>query len=246
MAVQNNNLMLLDLTPGSPTRGLPRTIADSDDLVLAPNSIDLSSAGSLNLATGGSTAEFQAPTINIGTEANGDYANTQMYIGTSTSSMYLDGAKITLAAGSGVGLTVENGSSASIAVGAILTEKATGAASVGGATPYVTLADQASATLSARNFLGIAVDAMNQGASGRAATVAGTSVAVLFASAGLPQAGDRAKPVYLSATPGQASMSPPATGRILQIGYLMNSTAVSGSLYYVQLMPQVIADIPTA
>jgi hypothetical protein len=244
MAVQNNNFMLLDLTPGSPTLGMPRTIADSDDLVLAPNSIDLSASGALNLATGGSTAEFQAPTINIGTEANGDYANTQMYIGTSTSSMYLDGAKITIAAGSGVGLTVENGSGASIAAGAILTEKATGAASVGGATPYVTLADQSSATLSERNFLGIAVDAMNQGASGRAATVSGTTVAVLFASA--PQAGDRAKPVYLSATAGQASMSPPATGRILQIGYLMNSTAVSGSLYYVQLMPQVIADIPTA
>lgn len=244
MAVQNNNFMLLDLTPGSPTLGMPRTIADSDDLVLAPNSIDLSASGALNLATGGSTAEFQAPTINIGTEANGDYANTQMYIGTSTSSMYLDGAKITIAAGSGVGLTVENGSGASIAVGAILTEKATGAASVGGATPYVTLADQSSATLSERNFLGIALESMGQGATGRAATVSGTTVAVLFASAGLPQSGDRAKPVYLSATAGQATMSIPTSGRILQIGYLMNVTAVSGAQYYVQLMPQIIADIP--
>lgn len=243
MAVQTNNLLLLDLTPGSNTLGMSRTIADSDDIVLSPNAIDLS-ATSLNLSTGGSTADFQAPTINIGTQSAGDYANTAMYIGTSSSSMYLDGAKITIAAGSGVGLTVENGSGGSIAAGAILVEKASGSAAVGGATPYVTLADQASATLSARNILGIAVDTMAQGASGRAATVAGTTVAVTFASAGLPQSGDRAKPVYLSATPGQASMSPPATGRILQIGYLMNVTAVSGALYYVQLMPQIIADIP--
>ena len=244
MAVQNNNLLLIDLTNGNPKKGLSRTIATTDEINLTPQSVSMSTSQALNLATGGSVADLQAPTVRIGTESTGSYANTSVTIGTSTSSVYLYGSSYTLTPGSGIGVTAENATASVINPGELVVESASGIPVSAGATPYVKLSDANAATLSERNFLGVALDAIAVGSTGRISTVPGSIAIVAFDPGGLPSPGQRSLPVYVSTTPGLASMSTPTSGRVFQIGYLMNVSAVSGNNFYVQLSPQIIADIP--
>jgi hypothetical protein len=253
------------------------------------NSLDLSSSSALNLATGGSTAEFQAPTINIGTESSGDYANTNINLGTSSSvialalkdnqssafsiseagTKYIDlstangaeelvlsapnmmvgsasGAKLTIPAETTVGTQVENGSGSILAVGTVVSMKATGTPSVGGSRPYVSLADANATDVGERSFAGVVVESIAIGDTGRAASIQGSVVAATFLSASKPSAGQRGLPCYLSTTPGKLTMTAPDVPgvRVFIVGYVVSTTAVSGDNFYIQLMPQVIADVP--
>jgi hypothetical protein len=243
MAVQTNNLLLLDLTPGSATRGSPKTIASTDEIVLNPQSFDLSSSNALNLATGGSVADIQAPTVRIGTEATGDYANVSTQIGSANSSIYLEGTSATFQAGTTVGGEVENGSGSTLSAGQLIAMKSSGVPAVGGALPYVTLASAASG--GPQQVGGVVIETIANGSTGRVASVQGTVVQVTFESALVSPS--RGALVYLSdSTPGTATLTPPSAGgsRVLIIGSLVSTTAASGSNYYVQLNPQVVADIP--
>jgi hypothetical protein len=76
----------------------------------------------------------------------------------------------------------------------------------------------------------------------RVVTVPGSIVSVKFASV---PAGDSdiGKPVYLSTTAGEATMTAPSTGRVYRIGILYDGTAVSGSLYKVLYLPAFVADL---
>ena len=243
MAVQTNNLLLLDLTPGSVTRGSPKTIASTDEIVLSPASFDLSTANALNFATGGSVADIQAPTVRIGTESTGDYANISTQIGSANSSVYFSGASVTVESATTVGGQVENGSGATLNIGELVAIKQTGVPAVGGALPYVTLASAASG--GPQQVGGVVIETITNGTTGRVASVQGTIVQVLFSDS--PAAGVRGAIVYLSdSTPGTATLIAPTTSgsRIVIIGSLVSTTAATGSNYYVQLNPQVVADIP--
>jgi len=243
MAVQTNNLLLLDITPGSATRGSPKTIASTDEIVLNPQSLDLATANALNLATGGSVADIQAPTVRIGTESTGDYANVSLQIGSANSSVYFSAESVTFEADTTVGGLVENGSGSTLNVGQLIAIKSSGVPGVGGALPYVTLASAASG--GPQQVTGVAIETITSGAAGRVASVQGTVAQVTFANA--PAGGSRGALVYLSdSTPGAATLTPPSApgSRVLIIGSLVSTTAASGSNYYVQLNPQVVADIP--
>lgn len=92
--------------------------------------------------------------------------------------------------------------------------------------------------------------AMNQGGSAWAAAANGLvqkigMFPVKFAVA--PAGGaDIGKPVYLSETDGQATLTAPSTsGRtIYRLGYLARGVADAAGLWYVDWSPQFIADIP--
>jgi len=233
MAVQNNNMLLLDLT-----RGKPRTISAADDLVLNPNSIDL--------AAGGSVADIQAPTVNVGTENTGSYANTAILVGTTTSSLYLNSAVVTVGSTQGIGVVAENGTGSSISAGTIVSEKASGTPVNGVNMPYVTAASANASPTNGRSFAGIAIETIASGLTGRIATVPGMIVPITFDAAAAPAAGDRGKPVYLSKTAGIASMSAPTGSdyNVQIIGYVINTSAQSANNYWVQLDPQLVAVVP--
>lgn len=233
MAVQNNNMLLLDLT-----RGTPRTISSADDLVLTPNSLDL--------AAGGSVADIQAPTVNVGTENTGSYTNTSILVGTTTSSLYLNAATITVGSTLGVGVIAENGSGSSLSAGTIVAEKSSSSPTNGVNMPYVTTASANASPTNGRSFAGVVVETIADGLTGRIATVPGMIVPVTFDPTFPPVTGDRGKPVYLSKTAGIATMSPP-TGtdyNVQIIGYVINTSAQYLNNYWVQLNPQLVAVVP--
>lgn len=95
-----------------------------------------------------------------------------------------------------------------------------------------------------REIVGIALqDGPGSGtADTKVATVPGSIISVKFASV---PAGDTdiGKPVYLSTTAGEATMTAPSTGRVYRIGVLFDGTAVAGSLYKVLYLPAFVADL---
>lgn len=56
-------------------------------------------------------------------------------------------------------------------------------------------------------------------------------------------ASDNGRPVYLSTTAGEATMTPPGSGRVYRVGILLSHTADTGGLYKVLYLPQFIADL---
>jgi hypothetical protein len=95
-----------------------------------------------------------------------------------------------------------------------------------------------------REIVGIALqDGPGSGTSDtKVVTVPGSITSVKFASV---PAGDSdiGKPVYLSTTAGEATMTAPSTGRVYRIGILFDGTAVSGALYKVLYLPAFVADL---
>jgi hypothetical protein len=294
MAVQTNNLLLLDITPGSATRGSPKTVASTDEIVLSPQSLDLNtslaitgsdftvnSSGQVSLATGGSTLDVQSPNINIGTVTSGDEANATVDIGSSGSVVAIavednnatgftlsEGANVyvladttngaerlvlaspgrvivqteTMFESAPVGVKIE--ASEALAAGNVVTIYGSGNPG-SQLVPKVKKASASEVDADERLFSGVITSAsISSGNNGYAASVAGTVVSVTFKASDAPAAGSVGAPVYVSSEAGKAQMTPPTSGTVYRIGMLLSETAISGSLYAVQLQPLCVAVIP--
>jgi hypothetical protein len=149
-----------------------------------------------------------------------------------------------LQSNAGAGIPVQNASGASLAAGTILSLVPNSAPSNDYA-PKVKSADANSATVSERRILGVVQNAaIADAAVGYAASVPGTVCHVAFDAA--PAQADIGAPVFLSETAGQATMTAPNSAgcSVVQLGYLVNSTADANGNYAVALAPQFIATIP--
>lgn len=143
----------------------------------------------------------------------------------------------------GFSLTLTSYTGAAIGTGTILVNKAGAVVGPSGfPVPYVTPASANAVDVSERGFAGIATGTWTI-SGGRMIALPGQIVPVTFVAA--PGANDRGKPVYLSTTAGQATMTAPSGSgqRVFQIGFLSSAT-VTGGNYLVQLFPQLVADIP--
>lgn len=195
----------------------------------AAQTIAIGTGAAAKTVTLGSINTTSATTLQAGTGKMYAISASGVVFGNSGSSAY-----------SPVGIRVANNSGGALAEGDIIVCKTT-ATQASGAPDVIKAVNN---VVGSQGFAGVALGAISNAANGDAASVPGTICKVTFASA--PSAGDSGKPVYLSATAGQATMTAPSASgsRVFVIGYLTSSTAASGSLYYVQLMPQFIADIP--
>jgi hypothetical protein len=248
MAVQTNNLILLELNPASDVRGMPRTLSTSDSLAFDVDVFDISAQGA-QLVSGGSTLDMQAPYINVGTDASGDETNVEVNIGQPSSIVTVDGAALYVDAptyfrAAEIGLRMEAGES--LAAGDVVTIDG----SQNPASPMVPRMVKAEADAGdqeERAFAGVVTSAsLSANALGYVAAVAGSVVPVAFKASDLPAAGDVGAPVYVSTDAGMAQMSAPTMSgqTVYQIGLLVSETAVTGVKYAVQLQPQLIGRIP--
>jgi hypothetical protein len=249
MAVQANNLILLEMNPATGIGGMPRTLSSSDDLELDVADIAWNASGAFSMASGGSTLDLQAPGVNLGTESSGDAANETIAIGQPASIITVDGAALYVDAptyfrAAEIGLRMEAGES--LAAGDVVTIDG----SQNPASPMVPRMVKAEADAGdqeERAFAGVVTSAsLSANALGYAAAVAGSIVPVSFKADDLPGAGDVGAPVYVSTDAGKAQMAAPMTSgqTVYQIGLLVSETAVTGVKYAVQLQPQLIGRIP--
>jgi hypothetical protein len=146
----------------------------------------------------------------------------------------------------GLGYAVTNRSGSAVTDGALLAFQVSPAADQ--LNPQVVLASAASgAAASVRQVNAIFTPSFSvaNGSDGAACTIPGSIVPVQFASAPVGSA-DIGKPVYLSTTAGKATLTAPSASgqRVFQVGILARGTADASSNWYVQFMPQFIADIP--
>lgn len=189
---------------------------------------------------GGVSVEATAGDITIGTAANnynidiGTGGTRVIEVGSNNAPVMLGGTSTT--SGS-IGTYLPVASADSVTLGNILyLTNASG-------TPTAAKADgDGSGVL--REIVGIALQdgPGSSTADTRVVTVPGSLVNVKFASV---PAGDTdiGKPVYLSTTAGEATMTAPSTGRVYRIGILYDGTVVSGSLYKVLYLPAFVADL---
>ena len=274
MPTQTNNILILDKDASSPYRGSPRTIGATDEIVLEPASFTLGTSTALSFASGGSGLDVQAPDINIGTIAAGDEANQTIDIGSAGTVVSIDvkdnqsnafsisdasgnnylaisttnnAEQITLSAGtmfegSPVGVKVVAGES--LSQGDVVAVDSSGNPS-SQLTPKVKKSICTSTDSDERLVFGVVTSSsISSGNSGYAASMNGTVCAVTFKGASSPTAGSLGSPVYLSNESGKAQMSAPTSGSVVKIGTLLSETAVSGSMYAVQLQVQFIAELP--
>lgn len=194
-------------------------------------------ARSVNVATGGTGAK----TLTMGSLVT--TSTTTVQAG-ATGKMYLDSVNGAVFGSNGATVTpagtrVINNSGGALSIGTLVFAITTGTQASG--LPDVVAA---SASVSGRQgFTGVVMDtSIANTTTGNIASVPGTIAPVTFVTP--PLAGDSQKPVFVSTTSGQATMTPPSTSgqRVFIIGYLTSTTAVSGR-YNVQLMPQFVADI---
>ena len=157
---------------------------------------------------------------------------------------YID-AKAPFAAWREAGIKVENASGGALSAGDLLCVIVNPAADPSSAyAPKVKKADADAASIYERRFFAVMQSAsVADGASGYAASLAGSVGYCAFASA--PALADVGKPVFLSTTAGSASMSAPSSSgqSVFQIGYLASATA-SGGKYAVVIQPQYLGQIP--
>ena len=249
MALQANNLLLLEMDPTTGIGGMPRTLSSTDDIELDVADMTWNASGTVSFATGGSTLDLQGPDVNLGTVASGDSANQTIDIGHSASVITVDGAALYVDAptyfrAAEIGLRMEAGES--LVAGDVVTIDG----SQNPASPMVPRMDKAEADAGdqeERAFAGVVTSAsLSANALGYAAAVAGSIVPVTFKASDLPTAGDVGAPVYVSTDAGKAQMSAPTTSgqTVYQIGLLVSETAVTGAKYAVQLQPQLIGRIP--
>lgn len=209
----------------------------------AANNLNLTttSTGDINLSgDGGVNADAPAGEIRIGTGSYnydieiGTGGTRTIEVGSNTSPVML-GTSST--ANGAIGTYLPVASADSVTLGNILyLTNASG-------TPTAAKADGDGAGV-LREIVGIALqDGPGSGTSDtKVVTVPGSITSVKFASV---PAGDSdiGKPVYLSTTAGEATMTAPSTGRVYRIGILFDGTAVSGSLYKVLYIPAFVADL---
>lgn len=249
MAVQANNLILLELDATTGIGGMPRTLSSSDDIELDVADMSWNASGTVALATGGSTLDLQGPDVNLGTLSSGDAANATIDIGHSASIITVDASALYIDAptyfrAAEIGLRMEAGES--LAAGDVVTIDG----SQNPASPMVPRMVKAEADAGdqeERAFAGVVTSAsLSADALGYAAAVAGSIVPVSFKADDLPGAGDVGAPVYVSTDAGKAQMAAPMTSgqTVYQIGLLVSETAVVGVKYAVQLQPQLIGRIP--
>jgi hypothetical protein len=249
MAVQANNLILLELDATTGIGGMPRTLSSSDDIELDVADMTWNASGTVSLATGGSTLDLQGPDINLGTLDSGDSANATIDIGQPASIITVDGAALYVDAptyfrAAEIGLRMEAGES--LASGDVVTIDG----SQNPASPMVPRMVKAEADAGdqeERAFAGVVTSAsLSANALGYIAAVAGSVVPVTFKADDLPVQGEVGAPVYVSTDAGKAQMTAPSTSgqTVYQIGLLVSETAVVGAKYAVQLQPQLIGRIP--
>lgn len=248
MAVQPNNLLLLELDASTGLRGLPRTLSTTDELQLNIADIDFNTSGTIDIATGGSVLDLQGPNINIGTLTSGSAANLTITIGQPASVLTLTGTVLYLDfpvyfRGSTVGIQIEAGEN--LASGDVVTIYTLSNPTTS-AVPRMVKAECDAGTDNGRIFTGVVTsNTITTGNQGYAATITGTVVPVTFKATDLPTLGSVGSPVYVSDEAGKAQMTAPSTSgqTIYRIGMLVSETAVSGVKYAVQLQPQLIAEL---
>lgn len=249
MAVQANNLLLLEKDFSTGIGGLPRTLSSTDTLDLDLAEIAWTSAGAVSFETSGSTLDLQGPDINVGTLSAGDSANSTIDIGQPASVVTVDGSALYIDAPTyfravEIGLQMEAGEA--LTAGDVVTVDG----SQNPASPMIPRFVKAQATAvdeEERAFAAVVTSAsISANALGYSAAVAGSVVPVTFKATDLPTAGDVGQPVYVSTDLGKAQMTAPSsTGQtVYQIGLLVSETAVTGAKYAVQLQPQLIGRIP--
>jgi hypothetical protein len=151
----------------------------------------------------------------------------------------------------GIGYFGFNRSGSAYTDGALLAYKVSPTAD--NAQPQYVLASAANGAAASIKWV-VAVSCQNASVAndgqGNVCTVAGTITPVQFAAGAAPAGpADIGKPVYLSATVGQSGKAtltaPSGSGeRVWQVGLLARGVADANSNWFVQLMPQFIADIP--
>ena len=249
MAVQANNLILLELDATTGIGGMPRTLSSSDDIELDVADMSWNASGAVALATGGSTLDLQGPDVNLGTLSSGDAANDTIDIGHSASIITVDASALYIDAptyfrAAEIGLRMEAGES--LAAGDVVTIDGS-QKPASPMVPRMVKAEADAGDQEERAFAGVVTSAsLSANALGYAAAVAGSIVPVSFKADDLPGAGDVGAPVYVSTDSGKAQMAAPATSgqTVYQIGLLVSETAVVGVKYAVQLQPQLIGRIP--
>lgn len=198
----------------------------------ATQTVNVGTGAGVKTVNVGSTNSSSITTVQAGTGKVYVASSSGAIFGTSTGSTYTP-----------AGVRVLNNTAGSFAEGDILVNNTA-------STPATGSSDVVKAnagTTGKQGFAGVALGAITNGTAGDAASIQGTVCKVSFASSAgdLPAAGDTGKPVFLSTTDGLATMNAPSTSgsRVYIIGNLQSSTAASGTLYYVALAPQFIADI---
>jgi hypothetical protein len=247
MAVQSNNLLLLELDATTGIGGTPRTLSTSDDLEIDVGDISWNAGGAVSFATGGSTLDIQGPNINMGTAAAGDEANATIDIGQPASAITVDGASLYIDAptyfrASEIGLQVEAGEA--LAIGDVVTID--GSQNPANALiPRVVKAEADAGDEEERAFAGVVTStSISSGANGYMAAVG--IVGVNFKAEDLPAGGDVGAPVYVSLDLGKAQMTAPSQSgqTVYQIGLLVSTTAITANRYPVMVQPQLIGRIP--
>jgi hypothetical protein len=248
MAVQANNLILLELDHSTGSGGTPRLLSPSDSVAFNIDVFDVATQGA-QLVSGGSTLDAQAPYLNLGTDSSGDEANIEINIGQSSSVVTVDGAAQYIDAptyfrSAEIGIRMEAGEA--LAAGDVVTLDG-GQNPQSPMVPRMVKANAGAVDQEERAFAAIVTSAsLASDAVGYAAAVAGSIVPVAFKAGDLPEAGDVGAPVYVATEGGKAQMSAPSLSgqTVYQIGLLVSETAVTGVKYAVQLQPQLIGRIP--
>jgi hypothetical protein len=223
-----------------------------DSFTFGGTEFTLTATGDIQMATGGSVIDVQAPQIRIGTEGSGESANDFVLIGNGTTEY------VRMVAGLGqvessnthvfhaaAGIDIENAAGVALAVGDVLAVKAS-VTPTSVFAPKVTKASNDDATAAHRRFCGVALGTVADTVTGYAAAIAGTICGVNFKSGEEPSSSAQVgSPVYIADTAGEATMTEPAVSGQTKyiIGHLVSATAISGARYAVQLAPQYVGEV---
>jgi hypothetical protein len=220
----------------------------------AGGAFDVNATGLVSIDSSGGAISIGADAvtgnINIGSAGNrfitiGSTDNSSI-VGINTGRRGLELKASTTYGARGIGMNGTNRSGSAYLDGALLAFQVSPAADSG--SPQFVLASAASgaaASIKQVNAISSASFSIASGSSGMTCMVAGTITPVQFAVAPAGPA-DIGKPVYLSTTAGKATLVAPSNSgeRVFQVGILARGTADASSNWYVQFMPQFIADIP--
>jgi len=218
---------------------------------------DVNSAGAVTIDSSGSTISIGADAVNQNITI-GTGGARQVRLGNSSAGgsggVILQVSQLAIELGiqnfgtppqGGIGYYVQNRSAATMLRGEVIALQVSPA--VDNHRPQIVLAD-AAGIASVRNPFGVvSCGSTTFSANGSAliSTVYGTIVSVRFAS-GTPTGADIGKPVYLSATPGRATLTAPSgSGQtVYRLGVVSRGAADSDGNWYIVWQPQFIAQIP--
>jgi len=215
---------------------------------------DVNAAGAVTIDSSGAAISIGADNVNQAINV-GTQGNRAITIGSTASSAalnlnnnsggitYLSNAGFTqnsfTALSQGIGYSYTNATASTIPAYSVLSYQYNPADQ---AAPRLVLAAADAANQCERTFAGVDSQSSTAAGSGKCISVPGTMTRVLLTST--PAATDAGKPIYVSATPGYGSLTPPtASGStIYRIGYL--TRAAGGSPYRMVIDPQFIGTIP--